>query len=202
MGPHRIPDRDRQDQRRGAFRLSEIYARSHRGRTSATPHRRVASLELPAVKLKPQCLPDTAYTQTGSFNSRPRLSKTAASIRSLASPACCHGSRSRCGSSSGPRPIRLSFSRSRCPRHNSRSARARSRGVSIWQDLCGLIDPVLPRSVPHELQGRIAAQYSKASSRNSCLLAGISPRRAAALAVRPRVLRSLPASAAPCRAGH
>ena len=61
MGPHRIPDLDRQDQRRGAFRLSEIYARSHCGRTSATPHRRVASLELPAVKLKPQCLPDTAY---------------------------------------------------------------------------------------------------------------------------------------------
>lgn len=52
---------NRQDQRHRAFRLSQGYARSHCGRTSATPHRRVASLELPAVKLKPKCPSDTAY---------------------------------------------------------------------------------------------------------------------------------------------
>ena len=52
MGPHRVADRDREGQRRRALRLSQGNPRGDRERPPPKPDRRVAPLELPAVKLK------------------------------------------------------------------------------------------------------------------------------------------------------
>ena len=52
LGPHRVPDRDRQGEWGRALHLPQGHPRGDRPRASQKPHRRPASLELPAVKLK------------------------------------------------------------------------------------------------------------------------------------------------------